>query len=43
MFLKQSNESRDPTQFEETMKALEVYTSTKFCNGDDIGSMLKHS
>ena len=36
------NESCDPTQYEETMKALEVYTSTKFRNGNDIAWMLKH-
>ena len=35
-------ESKDTTQFERTMKALQVYVAGNFRHGGDIGWMLKH-
>ncbi len=35
-------ESKDTTQYEKTMKALQVYVAANFRHGGDIGWMLKH-
>ena len=35
-------ESRDTTQYEKTLKALQVFVASKFRNGGDIGWMLKY-
>ena len=35
-------ESRDATQYEKSIKALQVYVTSKFRNGGDVVWMLKH-